>query len=48
MTFHEDIRRQAASRTQDILTAVFDEVDRFRRGMPFHEGITLVVVKIEK
>ncbi len=46
--FREVIRRQAAGSAQDMLAAVFDEVDRFCRGMPSQDDITLVVVKIEK
>ena len=45
--FRDVIRRQAAGSAQDMLTAVFDEVGRFCRGMPSHDDITLVVVKIE-
>jgi len=46
--FREVIRRQAAGSAQDLLTAVFDEIGRFCRGMPSHDDITLVVIKIEK
>jgi len=46
--FRDVIRRQAAGSAQDMLAAVFDEVDRFCRGMPSQDDITLVVVKIEK
>jgi phosphoserine phosphatase RsbU/P len=41
------IRRQAASSAQDMVTAVFDEVGRFSRGMPYQDDITLVVIKID-
>jgi sigma-B regulation protein RsbU (phosphoserine phosphatase) len=46
--FRDVIRRQAAGSAQDLLTAVFDEVGGFCRGMPSQDDITLVVAKIEK
>jgi sigma-B regulation protein RsbU (phosphoserine phosphatase) len=45
--FRDIIRRQAASSAQDMVTAVFDEVGRFSRGMPYQDDITLVVIKID-
>jgi sigma-B regulation protein RsbU (phosphoserine phosphatase) len=44
--FRDVIRRQAAGSAQDLLTAVFDAVGRFCRGMPYRDDITLVVIKI--
>jgi hypothetical protein len=38
--------RQAAASAQEMVTAVFDEVGRFCRGMPYQDDITLVVIKI--
>jgi len=46
--FRDVIRRQSAGSAQEILTAVFDAVGRFCRGMPSHDDITLVVIKIEE
>jgi sigma-B regulation protein RsbU (phosphoserine phosphatase) len=45
--FRDIIRRQAASSAQDMVTAVFDEIGRFSRGMPYQDDITLVVIKID-
>lgn len=45
--FRDIIRRQAASSAQDMVTAVFDEIGRFCRGMPYEDDITLVVIKID-
>jgi sigma-B regulation protein RsbU (phosphoserine phosphatase) len=45
--FRDIIRRQAASSAQDMVTAVFDEIGRFCRGMPYQDDITLVVIKID-
>jgi phosphoserine phosphatase RsbU/P len=45
--FQDIIRRQAASSAQDMLTAVFEEIGRFCRGMPYEDDITLVVIKID-
>jgi sigma-B regulation protein RsbU (phosphoserine phosphatase) len=46
--FRDIIRLQAAGSAQDMVTAVFDEIGRFCRGLPHDDDITLVVVKIEK
>jgi sigma-B regulation protein RsbU (phosphoserine phosphatase) len=46
--FRDVIRRQAAGSAQDLLTAVFDAVGRFCRGVPYHDDITLVVIKIKQ
>jgi sigma-B regulation protein RsbU (phosphoserine phosphatase) len=45
--FQDIIRRQAAASAQDMVTAVFDEIGRFCRGMPYQDDITLVVIKID-
>ena len=45
--FRDIIRRQAESSAQDMVTAVFDEIGRFCRGMPYQDDITLVVIKID-
>ena len=45
--FRNIIRRQAASSAQEMVTAVFDEIGRFCRGMPYQDDITLVVIKID-
>jgi len=46
--FRDIIRRQAAGSAQDMVTAVFDEIGRFCRGLPYEDDITLVVIKIER
>jgi sigma-B regulation protein RsbU (phosphoserine phosphatase) len=46
--FRDIIRKQAAGSAQDVVTAVFDEVGRFCRGLPHDDDITLVVVKFER
>jgi sigma-B regulation protein RsbU (phosphoserine phosphatase) len=45
--FRDVIRREAARSAQDMVTAVFDEVGRFCRGLPYHDDVTLVVIKIQ-
>ncbi len=44
--FRDIIRQHAAASAQEMVTAVFDEVGRFCRGMPYQDDITLVVIKI--
>jgi sigma-B regulation protein RsbU (phosphoserine phosphatase) len=44
--FRDIIRRQAGGSAQDMVTAVFDEIGRFCRGLPHDDDITLVVIKI--
>ena len=45
--FQNIVRQQAAASAQDMVTAVFDEIGRFCRGMPYQDDITLVVIKID-
>jgi sigma-B regulation protein RsbU (phosphoserine phosphatase) len=44
--FRDIIRKRAAGSAQDMVTAVFDEIGRFCRGLPHDDDITLVVIKI--
>jgi sigma-B regulation protein RsbU (phosphoserine phosphatase) len=46
--FRELLRRKAALSAQDLVAAVFDEVARFCRGLPYQDDVTLVVIKIQK
>ena len=45
--FRDILRREAAHSAQDMVAAVFDEVGRFCRGMPYQDDVTLVVIKIQ-
>jgi sigma-B regulation protein RsbU (phosphoserine phosphatase) len=45
--FRDILRRKAAADAQDMVTAVFDEVARFCRGMPYQDDVTLVVIKVQ-
>lgn len=45
--FREILRREAGHSAQDMVAAVFDEVGRFCRGMPYQDDVTLVVIKIQ-
>jgi sigma-B regulation protein RsbU (phosphoserine phosphatase) len=45
--FRDILRREAAHSAQDMVAAVFDEIGRFCRGMPYQDDVTLVVIKIE-
>jgi len=45
--FRDIIRQHAGRSAQEMVTAVFDAVGRFCRGMPADDDITLVVIKIE-
>jgi len=45
--FRDILRREAAASAQDMVTAVFEEIGRFCRGMPYQDDVTLVVIKIE-
>jgi sigma-B regulation protein RsbU (phosphoserine phosphatase) len=45
--FRDILRREAAHSAQDMVTAVFDEISRFCRGMPYQDDVTLVVIKIQ-
>ena len=45
--FRDILRREAAHSAQDMVAAVFDEIGRFCRGMPYQDDVTLVVIKIQ-
>jgi sigma-B regulation protein RsbU (phosphoserine phosphatase) len=45
--FRELLRREAQSSAQEMVAAVFDELDRFCRGMPYQDDVTLVVIKVQ-
>ena len=45
--FHDIIRRNAAAGADEILEAVYDELERFRFGLKPEDDVTLVVLKIE-
>jgi sigma-B regulation protein RsbU (phosphoserine phosphatase) len=45
--FREILRRKAQLSAQEMVAAVFDEIDRFCRGMPYQDDVTLVVIKIK-
>jgi sigma-B regulation protein RsbU (phosphoserine phosphatase) len=45
--FRTIIRQHAGDSAQKVVTAVFDAVGRFCRGMPSDDDITLVVIKIK-
>jgi phosphoserine phosphatase RsbU/P len=45
--FRDILRREAAASAQDMVTAVFDEIGRFCRGMPYQDDVTLVVIKVQ-
>ncbi len=45
--FRDILRRQARSSAQEMVGAVFDELGRFCRGMPYEDDATLVVIKIQ-
>jgi len=45
--FRDILRREAAASAQDMVTAVFEEIGRFCRGMPYQDDVTLVVIKIQ-
>jgi sigma-B regulation protein RsbU (phosphoserine phosphatase) len=45
--FREIIRRHANARAEQIISEVFEEVDRFTEGTPPQDDITLVVIKVE-
>jgi sigma-B regulation protein RsbU (phosphoserine phosphatase) len=45
--FRDILRRKAAASAQEMVTAVFEEVGRFCRGMPYQDDVTLVVIKIQ-
>jgi sigma-B regulation protein RsbU (phosphoserine phosphatase) len=45
--FRDILRREAGHSAQDMVTAVFDEVGRFCRGLPYQDDVTLVVIKVQ-
>jgi sigma-B regulation protein RsbU (phosphoserine phosphatase) len=45
--FRDILRREAAHSAQEMVTAVFDEIGRFCRGMPYQDDVTLVVIKVQ-
>jgi sigma-B regulation protein RsbU (phosphoserine phosphatase) len=45
--FREILRREAQRGAQEVVAAVFDELGRFCRGMPYEDDVTLVVIKIK-
>jgi len=45
--FRDILRREAAASAQDMVTAVFEEIGHFCRGMPYQDDVTLVVIKIQ-
>jgi sigma-B regulation protein RsbU (phosphoserine phosphatase) len=45
--FRDILRREAAASAQAMVTAVFEEIDRFCRGMPYQDDVTLVVIKVQ-
>jgi sigma-B regulation protein RsbU (phosphoserine phosphatase) len=44
--FRKILRREAMASAQVMVAAVFDEVGRFCRGMPYEDDVTLVVIKV--
>ena len=45
--FCEIIRRNANEIANDIVNAVYDDIDKFTSGLKSEDDITLVVIKIE-
>lgn len=45
--FRELLRREAQRSAQEMVTAVFEELGRFCRGMPYEDDVTLVVIKVQ-
>jgi sigma-B regulation protein RsbU (phosphoserine phosphatase) len=45
--FRNIIRQHAHAGAGDILNAVYDELNRFARGIKAQDDITLVVIKIK-
>jgi sigma-B regulation protein RsbU (phosphoserine phosphatase) len=44
--FREIIRKNAQTNAEDILTAVYNELDQFTKGQKAEDDITLVVIKV--
>jgi sigma-B regulation protein RsbU (phosphoserine phosphatase) len=45
--FRDILRREAHNSAQEMVAAVFDELDRFCRGLPYEDDVTLVVIKVQ-
>jgi sigma-B regulation protein RsbU (phosphoserine phosphatase) len=41
------IRKNAGERSEKIVNQVFDELARFTKGMPHHDDVTLVIIKVD-
>jgi sigma-B regulation protein RsbU (phosphoserine phosphatase) len=46
--FKEIIRRNAAAGADDILNAVYNEINQFTEGHKTEDDITLVIIKVKK
>ena len=46
--FKEIIRQNAGAGADDILNAVYNEINQFTEGQKTEDDITLVIVKIKK
>ena len=46
--FREIIRKNAYMGSNEILNAVFNEIDIFSKGLKKKDDITLVIIKIEE
>jgi sigma-B regulation protein RsbU (phosphoserine phosphatase) len=46
--FKEIIRRNAAAGADDIINAVYREINQFTEGQKTEDDITLVIIKIKK
>ena len=44
--FHSIIRKNASAEANDILNAIYNDIDRFRSGLKPEDDITLVVIRI--
>jgi sigma-B regulation protein RsbU (phosphoserine phosphatase) len=44
--FHSIIRHNASAEANDILNAIYSDLDSFRAGLKPEDDITLVVIKI--
>jgi sigma-B regulation protein RsbU (phosphoserine phosphatase) len=45
--FRDILRREAHNSAQEMVAAVFDELGRFCRGLPYEDDVTLVVIKVK-
>ena len=41
------IRKNAGANSEKIVNQVFDELARFTKGMPHHDDVTLVIIKVD-